>query len=794
MKTQKSSPSLGLYKEGLLQLRFMGLLSGGLIVAASAVTAISTLLTTRGLGQDALGGVASVIDPSSLISFAELAVWLLPFLFVLRLFSFLNKRNRSDFYHALPVSRTKLYFSFLAAAVTWIWGIGLIVVALTTVSGLIEGAAFTFATVAVALGLFLTASLFAAGATLVSVAVTGTRFSNLVVTALIVLLPHLIASFFVQGVIAMAPNLPTGYIGLIGGVSVQNTFFMLSPAAFLFGSVAGGPVSSGASIAVTFLWSVVLVVLGVWLFVRRPAEAAGKSAPGRRLQLIYRVAIGALVVALGMSAVLGSASGYDPIMMIGIGGFGDYGPTTSLSAAFQIGSIVTLLVVTLIVFLLFELITTRKWGRLLRALPSFGLVIVFALAFYGAILLYGSYEKGFKPSADQIASVRLLDTQYDGTGQVMTGPVFGGAYGDTVQPPSYNQLLLQRATIKDPAFIRATANKLKEYFPSDAAYGGDENHSVMLVEVRAKSGRTAYRLVYVRTAVKPDAFNQAIFATQEVANALLALPPLDKHADISAYAYMSSYDASSSNASPITKAQQSRQTRALFTAFKSEYERLSPEEQYQCLYGAQYGNLPVQSSETTTLADFTGGGGLDFSGVSGGKTFTNSYALITPQASKRCWEMTRSELEKILDARGPRYHLDEFDLYDPKAARSAFGTTDTYADSPADPLWSVMTKRYASDSYGDASDFVDDADVTPTIVSDTVMNKAAGIIHAALSRDFATDAPYYVSVTYGLYDKHNNETSGNSLVIALNAQEAAALRALTGNKEAGVLLLPCVAG
>jgi len=766
MKSQKNSPSLGLYKEGLLQLRFMGLLSGGLIILVTAALAAVTLILTRSLDQGALGGVASVVDPTSLVSLAELAVWLLPFLFILRLFNFLNKRNRSDFYHALPASRLELYFSLLAAALTWLWGIGLVVVALAVGASLIAGAAFTFATVISALGLFLTASLFAAAATLVAASVTGTRFSNLVVTALIVLLPHLIASFFVQAIGATVPNLPVSYIGLIGGVSVQNTFFMLSPAFAFFGTASAGPVSNGASIAVTFVWSAVLIALAAWFFVRRPSEAAGKSAPSRSLQLLYRVAVGVLVVALGMSAILGLSSGVGSGLMLD-GPVTD-GVTTSLSAAFQIGSIVTLFVITLIVFLVFELITTRKWQRVLRALPSFGIVIVFALAFYGGIWAYSSYEKNFKPQANQIVSVRLLSTEYGMDGYPNEGLMSGILDGSfvNVDQSTYNQLLLQKVNITDSSFLQATADKLQEYFPPDAAYGGtDENHSAMLLEIRLKSGRTAFRLVNVRTGTKPDAFNRAIFSTPDLTHALLALPPLDKYAKLSSGAFMAANGSPAS--SPISAAEQDRRARKLYTFFESEYWKLSPAEQYQILYGDVSGNPPAPSADATTVATFTGGSYLDFSGVLGTKTFFNSYYLITPQASETSWEMTRSELTKLL-AKDPAGSagsgVDELDLYIPQVVRAMYSSEEADANISTDPFWSV----YSGSDGGSGASALE--------LSNAEMNKAVRIIRPALSRSFALDAPYYVQVSYSWF---KNADTSNCLIVPLTAQEAAALQALT---------------
>ena len=758
MKRSNRFFSASLYKEGLLQLRFMGFLSGGLIVLASGAQILLMLATLHSSGSGVLGGLAFAADPTVLLSFAGVAVWLLPFLFVFRLFNFLNKRNRSDFYHALPVSRLKLYGSFLAAILTWIWSIGLIVVALTGTASLIGGAAVTASAVTSALGLFLTGSLFAVAASLVAVSITGTRFSSLVVTALIVLLPRMIVACFTLAGSVLLPNIPREYIGTLGGLQVSNTFFAFSPLTALGGAVAPttSSAANGASIVATLVWSLILVVVGARSFIRRPSEAAEKSAPSRRLQLIYRVAIGVLIVALGMSAVISSLAPADS---------GLRGVWVALGV---------ILLLALIGTLVFEFITTRKWGRLLRALPSFALVIAFSLAFSGAVALYVSYEKGFRPAADQIASVKLLSTGYSVDMGVMNSGLSGLFMDQTGQLPTYNSLRMRQTSITDAALIQESASKLQEPATYNLMYGGqDENHTVMLLEVQLKSGRTAHRLISVRTGKKPDSFSTALFSTPEAARALLALPKPDAHTQLESYAYLNSSGGPA--ISPVSKAQRDRRTRELFETFRSEYERLSPQEQYQVLNWMYRGSPFKVSGETTSAASFLGGGNIDVRGLLGAQTFMNSYPLTLPRSAEARWKMTRSELEKLFQEKKKGFYVDSLDLFTPQAMLTANGMND--GGGPAEPLWSVFTKRYAKTTGGAASYATPGAD--PSEVSDAQMEEATAILREALSRGFSADAPYFVQMSYGVYNERGQEIGQNGIVVSLTAREAAALRALT---------------
>ena len=789
MKNRKPSLTVNLYKEGLLQLRFMGLLSGILIVLVSVGQALS-LVFAVGTGQlTGLEPLAYVLDPEGLISLALVAVFVLPFLFVFRLFSFLNKRNRSDFYHALPASRSTLFFSFTAAVLTWLWGIGIVSIGLTALVSLLGGVALSFATIASALGLFLTASLFAVAAALVAASVTGTLFSNLIVTALIILLPHLITRCFTQMVSAQVPNLPEAFVGIIGNISVQNSFFMLWP----FGNASlqqfFGAGSTAASIFVTLAWAAILLLCARVLFRRRASETAGKSAPSKRLALLYRVAVGILVVAFCVGPTWMSLSGIDYDMSGGVS-VADLPVPGSAAILTALG---TVLILALIAFLVFELITTKRWSRLLRALPSFAIVIAFAVAFYGVTALYINFEKNFRPSAKAISSVRLLSTQYDPS--LFLGDLTNSFFlQQENQPSSYNELLLQQLKISDPGFLDATSDKLQQRFRASDIYATDETHSVMLLEVRTKTGRTAYRLIRTRLGKQADSFAQAMFTTPDVSRALLSLPEPGKHTQVISDAYMYIGDIPGVP-SAISAAEQKRLNRELYEQFKADYENLSPDEQYQTLYGWQYGYTPTPSAETTTIADLIIGSTLEVDGVFGTRTYHGIYNFTSPQTVEQFWEMTHSELTACLESGRKDFHIDELDLYTPRALRlmSDLSVEETSAAMPEDGtnyFWAVASKRYAQtfgsdwdeNNEGDYED-EDGTYVETQTISNAAMDKALEAIRPALARKFDAGAPFYVMVTYGIYNKTGKEEIGqNTLLIPLTAKEAATLQKLTPTK------------
>ena len=114
--------SVGLYIEGLRQLRIVGILGVILMFGSSLVINVSraldyrrqaTLYPEESLVLYPIDGVDAM--PLLLIvfcAFAPIMVWML--------FRFMNKRNSSDFMFAIPNTRLSIYCSYLGAIITWI--------------------------------------------------------------------------------------------------------------------------------------------------------------------------------------------------------------------------------------------------------------------------------------------------------------------------------------------------------------------------------------------------------------------------------------------------------------------------------------------------------------------------------------------------------------------------------------------------------------------------------------------------------------------------------------------------
>ncbi|MCL2654732.1 MAG: hypothetical protein FWD65_03420 [Coriobacteriia bacterium] len=752
MRKSKRLLSLSLYKEGLRQLLPVGLLFGILGVGLSSAQIVAGIT-----GHGGAKLVLRDLTPSALTMFFFVAA--LAFISVLYLFNFLNKRGSVDFYHALPASRLTLYLSFAASILTWVWGVGIAALSLIVAVALIGGVPLTLGMVLMSYGLLLSASLFVVGAALVAVSITGTWFSSAVVTGLIVFTPYLVMKSFMQAVLSRVPGIPIEFADTIGGVSLHNTFFLLLVQRSV-GVSHYAAASFIASIVVTFIWSFILVAAGAWLFRRRKSEMAGGSAPSKSFQLAYRVALSIFVVTFIMSTFI--TLGTQAISFDGL--------AASASLSSSLSALVVPLVVSLLVFLAFELITTRKPSRLLRALPSFGLVLAFIAAFFGAVALYTAYEKRAIPAAtSQITSVRIMSSNYTFNSGAPRGydTLFLG--GIAPQANSYNQLLTQNITVKNPAVLRATANKLQELF---RVQDSNDNTTTMLIEVRTRAGRTLYRVITVTLDTHSDAFWRAMVDTPEVKEALLALPKPDVQTTFESSAFMLSSSSGLPKPLQTSYDEQQRAFRKLYDIFYNEYQKLSPEEQYQFTNALVGAGSSAASKETTTIADFTRGGDIQIDGKLGNRPYENFYAFTSPEASTYQWKLTGRSVAGILDESPSCVHIDGIDLYTPAALRGMqWGASGS---AVAAPFWSVESQWFVFSGQQD-----DTASSAVQTISNAKMQQAAAIIHPALLRDFDLNAPVYAQVFVGVYDTKGSLHTHAPLIVPLTAQEAAALRGLT---------------
>ncbi len=522
-----------LYLVGLKKIKLVGIICGILLIVCNALVPVASLVSGMMNG----GNDEATLTASNYAVASPLLLLLVP-MFFLSMFSFLNHRNESDFYHSIPFKRTCILGSFTAAIFTWVFGI---LFASLLLNGVLYAADpaihFSLLIPLQLFAFFAFVSLYVGSFVLLAMTLTGTTVSNCAVSLILFFFVRIISAITIEMVESLVPILDVAYSPL----RFMSTRYWLPAATFriYYDLSVFRDVSLWVYSAVVL---VALYALSVWCFCRRKSESAGKSAVNRGLQHAFRCAF---TLPLALLTVFG--------VMEGAG------------AAFA----VVMILVTLMFYYLYELVTVKKLRQTLLSTP-FLLVpaLCCALIVGGCYLTRGAVlEQSF--TADQIESVRFYNHR-DFWG------VFDTTYtyeltktdGISVSDPEANEII---ANALDDNIRMVRTNDFNQYYV-DHYYVDSRNQ---YVEIQLKSGRKVRRQLRIpQTDInRVEKLRQASDAYREV---FLQLP---SDGEINSITF-GDQDILTS------EGDQNRNIRDLWNTFVAEYEALSDEE--KLAYKNQY--------------------------------------------------------------------------------------------------------------------------------------------------------------------------------------------------------------
>ena len=378
--------SAKLYKEGLAQLALPGFITGGILLAVVFLQGQSEILNAISRSATSTW-TPHIVDAWIPITFYT---WTAPFLFAILLFSFLNSRKKSDYYHALPTKKETLFGSFAAAIYTWLIATTVVAILLSTMFFVFAGATVGIADLGGALLGFISALLYTAALTMLAMTLSGTLFSNIVVGSLFLWMPLIVSALFVEGVSTLVPSIPFGEVSFFG-LSLGLTPFTFN------GAILNWDIHWPAGVVPDALWTTFLALamlaVAAFFFVRRKSEVAGDSAPSRRMQAAYRVAVALPPLMPAMIFV--------PLELF------NTSSTVAMSGAENLFALITSAVVAVILICAFELITTKTWRNLSKVPLSFGIALLVAGGFAVAVWSVAAYEASFTPRAENISWISI---------------------------------------------------------------------------------------------------------------------------------------------------------------------------------------------------------------------------------------------------------------------------------------------------------------------------------------------------------------------------------------------------
>ena len=302
-------------------------------------------------------------------------------------YRWLNRRSQSDFYHAIPLTRLQLYGSTTAAILLWLY---IPITAHTLMQVLLYtlfGSPFNYLLQLCVYLNVLIAALTILGAISIGCSVTGSGFVGFFTAVVILFYPR---AFMM---LAMLIEYRTQ-----SAVPFSQQPFFLNPsfniAATPFHTLLYMPdLGNVLAMLYSLLYGLALLALGGFAFHRRKSEAADIPYTSKVLQTAVRVAIGSAPL-LGYAALI--ALFYDEI---------DF----STGSTVLIPLLVTSLLFSFVFYCLFELISSKRWNKVVKAMPFY--LICLALA---AIILFVPQAAGNQHTVRRIDADEVTGYEFVG--------------------------------------------------------------------------------------------------------------------------------------------------------------------------------------------------------------------------------------------------------------------------------------------------------------------------------------------------------------------------------------------
>ena len=547
MKRCLFSPRL--YVDGLRQLRLMGVLftvANCLVAICIPVMNYLDYLGRSSFDQQLKPNTVTALEmnPLAVLLFCAYAP-----IMMLYLFSFLNKRESSDFYHAVPATRPCLFFSFFAAVLTWALGI------------LVISSAVSIATYALFPELYLInyASFFYsgfnvfAGACLVSAAVaiamsvTGTTFINILLALIIIFFPRILLMAFTASMSTALPLVDgIDFIPLLSAVYNVPVGTIFS----LFSGNFEAALTQWQSGVYTLVVAILYTAVAVWLFTRRRSESAGQSAPSRKLQALYRFLVGFIV---------------SSITTLGL--FNTYFDNNNNLSEEDIGTFVFAYILAIFVMLVFEVFCTKSFRRLFKkAAITVGFLAVANVILFSALFATGRLMCLYTPKAEDITSVRLFNGLEDN-------------YNSYSRRQNYFAKQTAEVDLTDAEIREIVARQLQfsvDCLEISRSRYYEEMQDATVVPVAIKDGLTTRYRKILMYSKDIEAISKRLETVEEYREAYRTLPDKVDSLDVSGAGNMYLYF------------KDSEELDRFYQTFKREIEALSFEERYSLLNNPYY--------------------------------------------------------------------------------------------------------------------------------------------------------------------------------------------------------------
>lgn len=670
--------------EGIKQTKVVGICFAIISVLVSCGYPLLRLISYASMDYDTLKAQPYFtidIDTFSMPIF--LMQYIMPIVMIFLLFNFMNIRKASDFYHSIPLSKTCVYLTYTVTAL--IWSIVTVVVS-TLLSFTIYALSlktvinieFVWPTIISSIIL----AMLVASIALLAKGLSGTIFTNIIITLIIMFLPRVIILLYTTAINTSVKitdvsfmSLTDIYNNIIFAPFIYNNSFLIEKTT---------PILNASTQWYSLILAIIYFVIGFFIHKFRKSESAGKSAAYKGVQPVVRILLGSIPLLLISFNLACGLKVYTEFWLIGI-------------------------LVSLLAYFLYELITTKSAKKLLISIPFYLIAILANAIFIIACVSERNFILNDIPEPSEISSVSIS---------------YNNDYLNVVYiNDNYYKYKTENIKYDDKGLIDhlqsslvETVEKVKE---DDFSKFYSENYIYYDVIFHCSSGRDIKRRVYVNINKLGGSENLSldsyIHKNKEYENAIYSLPT-DKE--------LKSINIDTSNID-FSK----DELNELWKIYKEEFNSASNEDKNMLSYRDNdiYNNYNIDN--TTSIVTI---------GYVGMNSFSQHYlidAKITPKTYNKYLDKTMSKLiqDNIVDtvkkneSNAGYFRLDFSDLKN----KDNYFTLEYYNDNVGDedlmmnPSVDGTLKRY-NVNYTDSG-------IDKKYISD--LRKISNIIINAISED-----------------------------------------------------------
>jgi hypothetical protein len=565
-----------MYLDGLRRTRVAGIIYAAAMAIFTVLTVGDILEQARLTAAESDTALNVIKVDAADFSFLTLSYYIAVPVLAFMAFSFLYKRNTSDFYHSIPVRREALALSYTSAVITWAV-VGIAVSALPSAAVLAVSPYvsvdwteyFTFLLMCAVL------SILVAGLILVAASITGRLFSGVAVLFVMTFLPFFTLLAFVEIIVDIS-FLITESSQIIPFLDSYQLIYSLIKLDF-----------TPAQSLITAGLGIVFIFLGTYLFKKRKSEIAETPAS----PVVYRIIRTAVAFMFTLPCCAVIAENFDS----------EEGIREFFNGDDLIMTIVFLFL-AVIVYYVFELMATRNFRGFKKATMQIVYVFIADAFFIGAIFGANALIVLDNPSPEEIDWVSFdmyriatpaiawehdPDLKYDGLDPAYEGYVFLSSheiFSDNICSTRF----------EDIETVRLVSNRLSKAI--ETSYGktkdewfADSEQDALLstrdypadVTIKA-NGRTIKRTLYL-SQEEWLAVSRRVFEA-DVAETVFALPDYDSLSEIYILNAIlpNGYDNEFHNKEALEK---------IYNQYKEEFEALTENQKLGLLFQTFEWNL-----------------------------------------------------------------------------------------------------------------------------------------------------------------------------------------------------------